>query len=120
MLTQILQLELLLKAGAGACLLFFPITTARLFGIPHGDVTIWARLLGTLLIGIGGAIYIEHDVPNLRGLGLPGLIVINLAAVLALLAHLLITGAGSRRAAIAMWATVAALFGLSLLEILQT
>ena len=119
MITKLLQFELILKGAAGLALLLFPITVARVFGLPHGQVGIWARLLGVLLIGVAGAIYLEHDVDGVEGLGLGGLILINTLAVFALLAIAIVQGGNTRRGALALWLTIAILFGLSLLEILQ-
>ena len=119
MLTKLLQIELLLKGGAGLALLLFPITIARIFGLPHGQVSLWPRLLGVLLIGIAGAIYLEHDVEGVRGLGLGGLVLINALAIFALLAITIIQGGGSRRGNTALWLTITILFMVMLLEILQ-
>ncbi len=119
MLAKILQLELVLKGVAGVLLLTIPVTTARVLGLPHGNVGFWARLLGILLIGIAGAVYLEHDVEGAEGLGLGGLILINVLGVLTLTAMMLLHGAGSRRGAIATWLVIATLFGLALAEILQ-
>lgn len=119
MLSQVLQFELALKGIAGIALLIAPITTARLVGLPHGHVGIWGRLLGIALIGIAGAIYIEHDVKSVEGLGLGGLILINVLAIFALTAMMILHGAGTRRGAILTWLVITTLFVLSLLEILQ-
>lgn len=118
-MSQILQFELILKGGAGLMLLLIPVTTARLLGFPYDRSGIWGRLLGAVMIGIAGAIYVEHDVEGARGLGVPGLILINIIGIFALLVIVIFQGVGSRRGAMAAWFTIAVLFSLSLLEIIQ-
>ena len=118
MLTQILFIELVSKATVGALLLLFPISTAKVFGFPHGNVGLWARLLGAHLIGIALAVYIEHD-NRLQGLGLGGLIIINVCAMLTLLSFAILKGAGTKRGTFALYLLAFASFGLAVLEIAQ-
>jgi len=119
MLQKILFVELALKGGVGLCLFLFPITTARVFGIPHGQVGVWGRLVGALLIGIAAAVWVEHDVKNVSGLGLGGLIAVNVVGMVALIIIAILTSPGTRRGASVIWLTILALFSLSILEIAQ-
>ncbi|MEM7777135.1 MAG: hypothetical protein AAF732_16150 [Pseudomonadota bacterium] len=119
MLTKLLQFELVLKLSVGLMLLIAPVTVARIFGLPHGQIGLWGRLLGIVLIGIAGAIYIEHDVEGAEGLGLAGLILINLLALVTLLFFAIVQGTGTRRGAVVIWLMIALLFSLTFLEILQ-
>ncbi|MEO1266107.1 MAG: hypothetical protein AAFV26_10415 [Pseudomonadota bacterium] len=118
MLAQILFLDLVSKAVIGGLLLLFPITTARVFGLPHGQVGLWARLLGAQLLGIALAIYIEHD-NQMNGLGLTGLIGINIATMLVLLTFTVAQGAGTKRGTALLWFLTIGAFGLSVLQIAQ-
>ena len=77
MLEKILFAEIILKGTAGLLLLLLPISTARVFGLPHGQVGFWARVLGATLLAIAGAIVLEHDYEGVRGLGLGGIILLN-------------------------------------------
>ncbi|MEL6873125.1 MAG: hypothetical protein AAFO62_10115 [Pseudomonadota bacterium] len=118
MLTQILFIELVSKATIGGLLLLFPITSAKVFGLPHGNVGLWARLLGAHLIGIAIAVYLEHD-NRMQGLGLGGLIVINVTVMLTLLSFAILKGAGTKRGAFTLYLLAFASFGLAVLEIAQ-
>ena len=115
---QLLWLETLLKLAAGALLVLTPLTTIKALGLPPAASGFWPRLLGTLLIGLAAATFIEGASEGSRGLGLAGLVVINLlgAGVLAVTA-LFGGGAPTRRGLFALWALVALLLVLVLLEI---
>ena len=52
---QLYWLEAILKSSAGLLLIVAPVTTAKLLGLPHGNVGFWPRLLGITLIGIAAA-----------------------------------------------------------------
>lgn len=118
-LTQILTAELVFKGTAGVLLLLFPITTARAFGLPHGSVGLWARLAGTLLIGVAVAIWVENDVADVRGLGLGGLVAINLVGIVVLVALTVSQTQRTLRGTAALWLTILALFVLTLLELAE-
>lgn len=117
---QLLWLETLLKLAGGVLLLLAPLTTIRALGLPASATGFWPRVVGALLVGMAVATYIEGAWTGSRGLGLAGLVVINLtgAAVIAL-AALLGHAAPTRRGAFALWVLVALLVSLSLLEIAQ-
>ena len=103
MVHQLLWIEVLLKFSGGVVLLFIPISSARLLGLPHGNVGLWPRLLGTLLLGLAGAIFIEGlelersglnagSLAHVRhhGLGLAGVAVINITAIFSMIALLML------------------------------
>ena len=101
---QLLWLETLLKVGCGVALVVAPISVIR--------------LLGALLIGCGAAAYIEGAWDGSRGLGLAGLVIINLISAAALAGTVIFgTAAPSRRGSFAVWSAVVVLFVLSLIEI---
>ncbi len=115
---QLLWLETLLKAGCGLALVAAPISVIRLLGLSNPGQAFWPRLLGALLIGCGAAAYIEGAWAGSRGLGLAGLVIINLLSAAALAGTVIFgTAAPSRRGAFAVWSAVVVLFVLSLVEI---
>jgi len=120
MVHQLLWIETLLKVAGGAVLLLAPLSCARLLGLPHGSSGLWPRLVGVLLLGIAGALYLEGlELSQFKrgGLGLAGVAVINIIAAFAL-ATMLITGAvRTFRGRAVMWGLVVALGGLAVLEI---
>jgi hypothetical protein len=115
---QLLWLETLLKLACGASLLLAPITVIKILGLPSSPAGFWPRLVGALLIGIGAAAFLEGASPGSRGLGLAGLVILNLtgAAVIALGA-LFGGGSPTRRGAFLLWGLVVLLFALALVEI---
>lgn len=115
---QLLWIETLLKLAGGALLVLAPLTTLKVLGLPPSATGFWPRVLGTVLIGIGAATFIEGAWEGSRGLGLAGLIVINIAsaAVIAVIA-LFGGGASTRRGTLALWSLVVVLLVLVLLEI---
>ena len=119
MVQKILMAELILKGGVGLCLLLLPITTARVFGLPHGQVGLWGRVVGALLVGIAGAVWVENDLKTVSGIGLGGLIAINIAGMVSLIVIAILSSPATKRGAIALWVTILVLFSLSILEIGQ-
>lgn len=115
---KLLAAEILLKLTVGVVLVFVPVTTAKVLGLPHGNVGLWQRLLGAVLIGLAGALYAELRLESARGLGLVGLIIINLCTVAVLLAIAVLTPVATRRGVAGLWLMVLLLFCLSLAEIL--
>jgi hypothetical protein len=63
----------------GVLLLLFPFGIAPLLGVPASDSHFYPTLLGTVLAGIGMALFIEAYAgqPSIRGLGIDGAIAIN-------------------------------------------
>ncbi len=115
---QLLWIETLLKLAGGAIHLIAPLTAIRLLGLPPAGSGFWPRLLGAVLIGIGGAAYIEGAWDGVRGLGLAGLIVINIASAAVLGAAAVLGGPSrTRRGTFVLWSLVVALIVLVLFEI---
>lgn len=115
---QLLYLEFLLKLTGGAVLLLLPHTTARALGLPKPQHGLWQRLLGALLAGLAGAIYLEGRLPGSSGLGLAGLVVINLFGAAALLSSLILgLGAQTARGRFILGLMSLLLFILALVEI---
>lgn len=115
---QLLYVELLLKLSAGLILVLFPLTSSYVLGLPKPPKGLWHRLLGSVLIGLAAAIYIEGRLVGSSGLGLAGLVVINLSAVAVMFASLVLglaATSGRGRAMVALTAT--GLLVLSLIEI---
>jgi len=116
---QILWFETILKFSAGIALLGFPVSLARLLGLPHGNVGFWARLLGGILIGLAGAIYVEASQPGVRGLGFSGLVIINTTAVLLMMSLIMTKQIESWRGNAMLWVVCGALLLLTMFEIAQ-
>jgi hypothetical protein len=91
--------------------------TLRLLGLPRPDTGFWPRLLGAVLIGLAAAMFLEGTARG-HGLGLAGVIVINLCGG-AMLASLLVLdhGPASRRGRLVVWGVVSTLVLLSVIEI---
>lgn len=114
---QLLWLETLLKFFPGVMLALAPMTTLRALGLPRPDNGFWPRICGALLIGIAAALFLEGTSAG-HGLGLAGVVIVNLCGI-ALLATMLVLERGptSRRGRIAVWLTVCALVIFSVVEI---
>ena len=116
---QILWFETILKFSAGIALLALPVSLARVFGLPHGNIGFWPRLLGGVLIGLAGAIYVEASQPNIQGLGFTGLVIINISAILLMISLIIMKQIETWRGNAAMWAVCGVLLLLSMFEIAQ-
>jgi hypothetical protein len=117
---QLLWIETLLKLAGGLILLFLPITAARTIGLPHGNIGLWPRLVGALLIGIAGALYLEGvKLSQLRhgGLGLGGMALINLTVIFSIGAFLAVDLVKTVLARLVLWMLMIALTILSVLEL---
>ena len=118
MAQQLLWIETVLRLTAGLILLVLPLAAARIFGLPLPQATLWPRLIGGLMIGMAGAIFLEGSAVSSRGLGLGGLVIINLATAATLAALLSLERASqTKRGRLFLWALVASLVGFSLLEL---
>jgi hypothetical protein len=115
---QLLWIETLLKLAGGLVLVLAPLATIRLLGLPRTETGFWPRLLGFVLIGLAGALFVEGSQPGSRGLGLLGCVIVNFCAV-SMLGGLLALEAGppSARGRAVLWALVVLLVSLSVLEI---
>lgn len=121
---QLLWIETLLKLSGGLVLALTPLTAIRLLGLPGTDSEFWPRLLGAVLIGLAAATYLEGRFGGTpRGLGLAGCFLINIAAVVMLTVHLVLSGSGqgrarqSRRGQSVLWLLVCLLLLLIVFEI---
>jgi hypothetical protein len=114
---QLLWIETLLNFFGGLALVVAPLSTIRLLGLPPTPTGFWPRLLGTILLGISFAFFLEGSVPGSRGLGLSGALIINFSA-LSMMAAMLMLEAGppSARGRAFMWALIVLLLWLSALE----
>ena len=115
---QLFWLETLLKAAGGIVLLAFPVSVAKLLGLPHGNVGFWARILGILLIGVAAAIYLEASALS-SGLGFGGLVVINISAIVTIMALLILNQVKTKRGNVVLWLLVGLLLVLTLFELAQ-
>lgn len=115
---QILFIEFVLKLSGGLVLTIAPLTAAKVFGLPVANSGFWPRLLGAVLIGLAGAIWLQSDVPNTDGIAAGGLLIINLVSAIVLMSLLVMDAASrTKRGTIALWALFAVLLGLSLAEL---
>jgi hypothetical protein len=117
---QLLWIETLLKFAGGLVLVLAPLGTIKLLGLPRTETAFWPRLLGVVLIGLAGALFVEGRAPGSYGLGLAGCVIVNFCAV-SMLGGLLALEAGppSARGRAAVWALVVLLVCLSVLEIVN-
>ena len=117
---QLLTVEFLLKLAAGLMLVLAPLGVIKLLGLPRAETGFWPRLLGALLIGLAGALYVEGRAPGSHGLGLTGCVIVNFFAV-SMLGGMLALEAGppSARGRAVVWAIVVLLVCLSVLEIIN-
>jgi hypothetical protein len=118
MLQYLLWIEVALKLGSGIILILFSVTSPRLFGLPPTGGSFWPRLLAAVLIGVGLATVLQASVTPGKGLGLAGLMAINLFAA-AVVSGQLIVGqtVATKRGKATLWALVLTLTGLSLVEL---
>jgi len=120
MAEQLLWLETLLRFFSGLALLIAPVTTARVLGLPLPQAVLWPRLLGTLLIGIAAATLLEGSAQRVTGLGLGGLVAINLISAAVVIALLVLDrGSQTRRGKLFLWTLSVAFVVLALLEIAE-
>jgi hypothetical protein len=118
---QIAWIEVLLKGTVGLLLCILPVTTARLIGLPIAASGFWPRLLGAVLVGIATALFIEGRGGGPRGLGMAGVMIINLAAVAMLVTLLILDRAASTmRGRLVLWVTAMTLLLLAAVELVNT
>lgn len=116
MANQLFWLETLLKFAGGVVLLAFPVSIAKMLGLPHGNVGFWARILGVTLIGLAAAIYLEASALS-SGIGFGGLVAINISAIVTIMALLMMKQVKTHRGSAAMWLLVGILILLTLFEL---
>ena len=104
----------------GLLLVAFPRPLVDAIGVPASPSAYYPSILGGVLLGIGIALIIQIvHYPQLDGLGLWGAVAINLCGGLVLAAWLLWGGLDIPvRGRAFLWALVAVLFGISLIETL--
>lgn len=114
---QLLWVETLLKFFPGALLAIAPMSTLRVLGLPRPDSGFWPRVCGALLVGVAAALFLEGTSAG-HGLGLAGVVVINLVGA-AMLSTMLVLdrGPASARGRTAVWLTVCVLVTLCVIEI---
>jgi len=118
MADQLLWLETLLRFSSGLVLLIMPLTTARILGLPLPQALLWPRLLGALLIGMAAAILLEGSIAGGKGLGLGGLVLVNLIGAAVIITLLVMErGSQTRRGKLVLWGLAVGLIMLGLLEI---
>ena len=106
----------------GLLLLAYSRPLAQLLGVPYTDVTFYPTLLGAVLFGIGIALILEawHGPKGFSGLGLGGAVAINLCGGVVLGGWLLLGGLHlPLRGRVFLWALVALLVGLSVVELIH-
>ncbi|HRY06954.1 MAG TPA: ABC transporter permease [Hyphomicrobiaceae bacterium] len=117
-MSQILFLEVMVKLAFGAPLIVAPLSILKLCGLSCPPTGFWPRLVGALLLGLAAATFIEIRLPGSKGLGLYGLIAINLIAAGTIIAMLIMNGgAPTWRGRMALWLGSAMLFTLALAEV---
>ncbi|MGI9520238.1 MAG: hypothetical protein ACR2PG_01200 [Hyphomicrobiaceae bacterium] len=115
---QIYWFETILKFSAGLMLLLFPLSAARVLGLPHGNVGFWARIVGVTLLGMSAAIYIEAaKLSTTGGLGLAGLAAINVSSVFIFLSMAIMRQITTVRGSFAVWSVIVALSLLTMFEL---
>jgi hypothetical protein len=117
MLQYLMWFEVALKLGCGLILGLFPVSSPRLFGLPSPSGPFWPRLLAAVLIGIGLAVVLQTSLTPGRGLGLAGLMAINLVAAAVATGQLVMGSITTRRGTATLWALAITLTGLSLVEL---
>ncbi|MCB1505950.1 MAG: ABC transporter permease [Hyphomicrobiaceae bacterium] len=117
-MNQLLYLETIVKLAFGLPLVLAPMAVLKTVGLYQPPTSFWPRLVGALLLGLSAATFIEIRLPGSKGLGLYGVIAINLTAALALLGLLIMdAGAPTRRGRGALWLCICLLVLLALAEI---
>ncbi|MFM2421597.1 MAG: hypothetical protein RL291_127 [Pseudomonadota bacterium] len=112
---QILFVELVLAGGLGLIFAVMPVLASRALGLPRPEPQFWARLCGGLLAGIAAAIAIGEFGWAKQGLGLAGVVAINLAAVFVLLSVLVVgQPIMTRRGRAFLWLLTLVLFAIAL------
>ena len=116
---QILWFEVFLKAAAGLALIVLPVSAIRITGLHRPETGFWPRLLGAVVLGIAGGVFVTLQDPQANGgIGPAGLIPINLAGAGAMIAHLILGNAAPARRGRAFILVIAlTLLALAFLEI---
>jgi hypothetical protein len=111
---SLLSLHVVLFGALAALLLVLPSLTLRALGLPSSGEPVWPRLTGALLAGIAIAVVAANQGWTRSGLGLGGLVAIDLVVAFTLVSALAFgTAAPTRRGRLFLWslALVLALVG---------
>lgn len=115
----LLTVDGIVNLGIGILLLFLPVGTAEILGVPRSNLDFYPTILGGVIFGIGVALLIERIgyTRNIRGLGLGGAIAINFCGGTALLVWL-INGSLKLpvRGYVFLWSVVVLVFGIGIAE----
>lgn len=116
---QLLWIETLLKFAGGMVLVLTPLTAIKVLGLPRTDSGFWPRLLGSVLIGLAAATFLEGRFQGAtRGLGVAGCLLVNTASTALLVSQLVLGGAQqSQRGQAVLWLLVLTLVTLIVVEI---
>ena len=115
----LLWIDALLNLLVGVGLLTFPPALIRALGLPETGATLYPRVFGGVLIGIAIALLVEVMVPALGGLGLGGVIVINLCGAAVVGSYLVSRSIDiADRGRFLLWTVVIVLLALSAVELL--
>lgn len=118
MIRQLILMEVATKLVTGLILLIMPQLALRIAGLPRSDQPLWARVLGGASIGLAVAAFIDIQLPGTRGIGLAGLVAVNLALAAAIGLQMILSLDGiSRRGRILLAIICGALVTASLVEI---
>ena len=114
----LLWIDAVLNLFLGVGLLVFPPALVRALGLPETRATLYPRVFGGVLIGIGIALLVEAMVPALGGLGLAGAIAVNLCGA-AVVGGCLFSRAIdiSETGRFVLWTVVVVLLALSAVEL---
>lgn len=115
---QLLLIETVIKLAAGLVLVSVPVWTAMVLGIDRPASGFWPRMLGSVLIGLAIATFIEERLPGSRGLALAGAVTINLSIAFVLIGSLIVkAGAPTRRGRLILWIVALLLLLMAFVEI---
>ncbi|MGH1417467.1 MAG: ABC transporter permease [Hyphomicrobiaceae bacterium] len=120
---NLLYLDLIFKLASGLLLIAAPLLVCKIFGLPNPTTGFWPRLLGGVLIGHAGGLFLELAVPKANGfgIGLGGALIVNLATAGMIATLLIFKAAGStRRARFTLWLLTIALVLLSGAQLAHT
>ena len=105
----------------GMLLLLFPFGVAQVFGVPQANSNFYPTILGAVIFGIGISLLIEvyGKSRGIRGLGLPGAIVINFCGAGVLTMWLIIVPFNlPLRGYIILWTIALVVLALGFIELL--
>lgn len=116
---ELLWFEAIFKGAVALFLIVMPLSLTRILGLHRPEQRFWPRLAGFLLLGISAGVLVTLLFPAARGgIGVAGLLAINLAGAAALVVPLIWgTAAPERRGRLLIVLTTIALLTLAFIEI---